>query len=178
MFHAYGLGNSLTFPLAVGATSILESTRPPTPQLVADIVLSAQPSLFFCIPTFYAALTNSDLADDTFESVRFGVSAAEALPAETYHRFKERFGVTILDGIGSTELLHIFLSNSAERQQPRHQRARDQRLQATNRRRERQRGSRRHTGHAVGQGQLSCNGLLVTKCNDSSHLSRRMDGHR
>ena len=118
MFHAYGLGNSLTFPLAVGATSILESTRPPTPQLVADIMATEQPSLFFCIPTFYAALTNSDLADDTFASVRFGVSAAEALPAETFKRFKDRFGVTILDGIGSTELLHIFLSNTADRCEP------------------------------------------------------------
>lgn len=112
MFHAYGLGNSLTFPLAAGATSILEPTRPPTPQLVADIAMSERPTLFFCIPTFYAALTNSDLADDTFASVRFGVSAAEPLPAETFHRFRDRFGVTILDGIGSTELLHIFLSNS------------------------------------------------------------------
>jgi len=114
MFHAYGLGNSLTFPLAVGATSILESTRPPTPQLVADIATTEKPTLFFCIPTFYAVLTNSDLPDDTFASVRFGASAAEALPAETFTKFKERFGVTILDGIGSTEMLHIFLSNNAE----------------------------------------------------------------
>ncbi|MEM9651066.1 MAG: benzoate-CoA ligase family protein [Actinomycetota bacterium] len=112
MFHAYGLGNSLTFPFAVGATAILEPTRPPTPQLVADIVTTHRPTLFFCIPTFYAALTASDLADDTFASVRYGVSAAEPLPAETFDRFKERFGVTILDGIGSTELLHIYLSNS------------------------------------------------------------------
>jgi len=118
MFHAYGLGNSLTFPLAVGATSILESTRPPSPELVASIATSEKPSLFFCIPTFYAALTNSDLDDDTFESVRLGVSAAEALPAETFNRFKERFGVTILDGIGSTELLHIFLSNTASECKP------------------------------------------------------------
>ncbi|MCL4119997.1 UNVERIFIED_CONTAM: hypothetical protein GTU68_016013, partial [Idotea baltica] len=118
MFHAYGLGNSLTFPLAVGATSILEPTRPPTPALVANIVNTEQPTLFFCIPTFYAALTNSELADDAFASVRLAVSAAEALPAETYTRFKERFGVTILDGIGSTEMLHIFVSNTIERCEP------------------------------------------------------------
>ena len=118
MFHAYGLGNSLTFPFAVGATTILEPTRPPTPQLVADIVTGEQPTLFFCIPTFYAALTNSDLPDDTFASVRFGVSAAESLPAETFTRFRDRFGVTILDGIGSTELLHIFLSNTGEQHRP------------------------------------------------------------
>ena len=118
MFHAYGLGNSLTFPLAVGAVSILEPTRPPTPALVADIVATEQPTLFFCIPTFYAALTNSELPAHAFASVRLGASAAESLPAETFTRFKERFGVTILDGIGSTEMLHIFLSNTADRYMP------------------------------------------------------------
>jgi benzoate-CoA ligase family protein len=118
MFHAYGLGNSLTFPLSVGATSILEPTRPPTPARVAEIVTTEQPTLFFCIPTFYAALTNSDLPDETFATVRFGASAAESLPAETFTRFRERFGVTILDGIGSTEMLHIFLSNTPAMQQP------------------------------------------------------------
>ena len=112
MFHAYGLGNSLTFPFSVGATTILEPTRPPSPQLVADIVTAHRPTLFFCIPTFYAALNGSDLPDDTFASVRYGVSAAEPLPAETFDRFGERFGVTVLDGIGSTELLHIYLSNA------------------------------------------------------------------
>ncbi|MCL4143586.1 UNVERIFIED_CONTAM: hypothetical protein GTU68_040169 [Idotea baltica] len=112
MFHAYGLGNSLTFPFAVGAVTILEPTRPPTPQLVADIATTHRPTFFFCIPTFYAALNASDLPDDTFASVRYGVSAAESLPAETFERFRERFGVTILDGIGSTELLHIYLSNA------------------------------------------------------------------
>ena len=95
MFHAYGLGNSLTFPFSVGATAVLEPTRPPTPQLVAGIVTSERPTLFFCIPTFYAALLASDLADDVFASVRFGVSAAEALPSETFERFRNRFGVTI-----------------------------------------------------------------------------------
>ncbi len=112
MFHAYGLGNSLTFPFSVGATTILEPTRPPTPQLVADLVTEHRPTLFFCIPTFYAALNAGDLPDDTFSSVRYGVSAAESLPAETFLRFRDRFGVTILDGIGSTELLHIYLSNA------------------------------------------------------------------
>jgi benzoate-CoA ligase family protein len=112
MFHAYGLGNSLTFPFSVGATAVLEPIRPPTPQLVADIMTAERPTLFFCIPTFYAALLASDLADDAFASVRLGVSAAEALPAETFERFQQRFGVTILDGIGSTEQLHIYLSNA------------------------------------------------------------------
>lgn len=110
-FHAYGLGNSVAFPFSVGATAILEPTRPPTPALVAAIMARHRPTLFFCIPTFYAALLASDLPDDTFRSVRLAVSAAEALPADTYQRFAERFGVQILDGIGSTELAHIYCSN-------------------------------------------------------------------
>ena len=112
MFHAYGLGNSLTFAFSVGASTILEPARPPSPARVAEIVRAHRPTLFFCIPTFYAALNSSDLAADTFASVRLGVSAAEPLPAETFERFRERFGVTVLDGIGSTEMLHVYLSNS------------------------------------------------------------------
>jgi len=113
MFHAYGLGNSLTFPFSVGATAVLDPLRPPNPLRVAETVRRHDVSLFFCIPTFYAAmLASADLADDAFASVRFGVSAAEALPTETFERFGERFGVTILDGIGSTEQLHIYLSNA------------------------------------------------------------------
>ncbi len=113
MFHAYGLGNSLTFPMSVGALTILEAARPPSPTRVAEVVRQHQPSLFFGIPAFYAALNASDIPDDTFRSVRLAVSAAEALPAETWHRFHDRFGVEILDGIGSTEMTHIFLSNRA-----------------------------------------------------------------
>ena len=112
MFHAYGLGNSLSFPFSVGASTILEPTRPPTPARVAELVTAHRPTLFFCIPTFYAALNGSDLAGDTFASVRLAASAAESLPSETFERFRERFGVTVLDGIGSTEMLHVYLSNS------------------------------------------------------------------
>jgi benzoate-CoA ligase family protein len=112
MFHAYGLGNSLTFPFAVGATAIVEPTRPPNPALVGGLVRDFEPTLFFCIPTFYAALAASDLAPDTFASVRHAVSAAEPLPADTYRRFADRFGVQILDGIGSTEMTHIYISNA------------------------------------------------------------------
>jgi len=118
MFHAYGLGNSMTFPFAAGATAIIEPTRPPTPRLVADIMAAERPTLFFCIPTFYAALNAADLPDDTFASVRLGVSAAEPLPAETWEQFKARFDVTILDGIGSTEMLHIYLSNRPDELKP------------------------------------------------------------
>jgi len=110
LFFAYGLGNSAFFPLSAGATAILERARP-TPAVIAERVRAERPTLFFGVPTFYSALLNSDIPDDTFSSVRQGVSAGEPLPPVLYHRFRERFGVEILDGLGSTEALHIFLSN-------------------------------------------------------------------
>ncbi|GAB1509002.1 benzoate-CoA ligase family protein [Actinophytocola sp. KF-1] len=110
LFFAYGLGNSAFFPLSAGATAILERARP-TPAGIAARVRETAPTLFFGVPTFYSALLNSDIPDDTFSSVRQGVSAGEPLPPVLYHRFRERFGVEVLDGLGSTEALHIFLSN-------------------------------------------------------------------
>jgi benzoate-CoA ligase family protein len=110
MFFAYGIGNSLFFPLAAGATTILEPARPTPPGMGARIVAD-RPTLFFGVPTFYAALVNSTLPEDTFTSVRLCVSAGEPLPAALQQRFLDRFGVEILDGLGSTEVLHIFLSN-------------------------------------------------------------------
>jgi benzoate-CoA ligase family protein len=117
LFFAYGLGNSAFFPLAAGATTVLERSRP-TPALMAGLAASARPSLFFGVPTFYSALLNSDVPDDSFSSVRQAVSAGEPLPPVLYHRFRERFGVEILDGLGSTEALHIFLSNRPGRVHP------------------------------------------------------------
>jgi benzoate-CoA ligase family protein len=111
MFHAYGLGNSLTFPFAAGAETVLDPTRPPTPTHVCSILRSERPTLFFCVPTFYASLLASDIPDSAFSSVRFAISAAEPLPAGIWTRFRERFGTDILDGIGSTEALHMFISN-------------------------------------------------------------------
>lgn len=111
MFHAYGFGNSLTFPLAAGAQAVLEPTRPPTPALMASLMERYQPTLFFAVPTFYSALLASDLPDSTFAPLRQAVSAGESLPAELFLRFRDRFGVEILDGIGSTEMTHIFISN-------------------------------------------------------------------
>ena len=110
LFFAYGLGNSLLFPLSVGATAVLEPRRP-SPQIVVERMREDAPTLFFAGPTFFAALLAADLPADTFSSVRLCASAGEALPASLYRRFTERFGVEILDGIGSTEALHIFLSN-------------------------------------------------------------------
>lgn len=111
LFHAYGFGNSMTFPLASGAAAVLEPTRPPTSALVAALMERHRPTLFFAVPTFYAALVAAEIPDTTFASLRQAVSAGEALPAELFLRFRERFGVEILDGIGSTELTHIFISN-------------------------------------------------------------------
>src|SRR5882757_368179 len=111
LFFAYGLGNSALFPLSAGATTILEPARP-TPEVVAEALAKHQPTLFFGVPTFYAAVLAADLPADTFASVRLCASAGEPLPAELYKRFTSRFGVDIIDGIGSTEALHIFLSNA------------------------------------------------------------------
>ena len=110
MFFAYGFGNSLLFPLSVGGTAVLEPRRP-SAQVVVERMLQDAPTLFFAGPTFFAALLAADLPADTFRSVRLCASAGEALPAALYRRFTERFGVEVLDGIGSTEALHIFLSN-------------------------------------------------------------------
>lgn len=110
LFFAYGLGNSAFFPLSAGATAVLERARP-TPAVVAARARETRPTLFFGVPTFYSALLNSDIPDDTFSSVRQGVSAGEPLPPVLFKRFRDRFGVEILDGLGSTEALHIFLSN-------------------------------------------------------------------
>jgi benzoate-CoA ligase family protein len=112
LFFAYGLGNSALFPLSVGATTVLEPRRP-SPAVVAERMAGDAPTLFFGSPTFFATLLAADLPEDTFRSVRLCASAGEALPATLYRRFTGRFGVDILDGIGSTEALHIFLSNTA-----------------------------------------------------------------
>jgi benzoate-CoA ligase len=109
LFFAYGLGNGLYFPFGVGATAIL-FPGPPTAANVFEVVNQYRPTLFFSVPTNYAMLLANESECD-FGSVRWGVSAGEALPPAVFERFQKRFGVTILDGIGSTEILHIFISN-------------------------------------------------------------------
>ncbi|MEU1724885.1 benzoate-CoA ligase family protein [Nonomuraea sp. NPDC005692] len=109
LFSAYGLGNSLIFPLAAGATTILDPAGP-TPGGVVERLLAERPTLFFAGPSFYAALLAAEAPEDAFASVRLAVSAGEALPAELHRRFTGRFGVDVIDGLGSAEALHIFLS--------------------------------------------------------------------
>lgn len=113
LYFAYGLGNGLYFPLAVGGVSILLPGRPRPPEVFAVIERHC-PSLFFSVPTNYAALlTHYREGGPEFDlsSVRYGVSAGEALPASIFRRFQQRFGVEILDAIGSTEALHMFIAN-------------------------------------------------------------------
>ncbi len=114
LFFAYGLGNGLYFPLAVGATSILMSA-PPRPQNVFEVIERHRPTLFFSVPSNYVKLLSHSAAarpDFDLSSVRYAVSAGEALPASIFHRFHERFGVAILDALGSTEALHMMISNA------------------------------------------------------------------
>jgi benzoate-CoA ligase len=132
LFFAYGLGNALYFPFSVGATAILWP-GPPTPQNAYAMIERHKPSLFYSVPTGYGMLlahaersgpqgepVGAELAPRAgptkvgpydLSSIRLAVSAGEALPASLYERFKARFGVDIIDGIGSTETLHMFISN-------------------------------------------------------------------
>ncbi len=110
LFHAYGLGNGLSFPLSFGATSVL--MRGPTkPEPILQTARRHRPTIFFSVPALFAALVCEPSAEGAFTSLRFCVSAAEALAPATIERWRERFGVDIIDGIGSTEMLHIYCSN-------------------------------------------------------------------
>src|SRR6266850_1812369 len=111
LFFAYGLGNSLSFTLAVGATAVLMAERP-TPASVFKRLTERKPTIFYGVPTLYAAmLANPDFPKRENMGLRLCVSAGEALPPQIAKSWKERTGLEILDGIGSTEMLHIFLSN-------------------------------------------------------------------
>ena len=113
LFFAYGLGNALTFPMSVGATTVLSAERP-TPALMFALMNKYNPSIFYGVPTLFSAMLN----DETLKHERRGsrlricTSAGDALPESVGKAWKTRFGVDILDGVGSTELLHIFLSNA------------------------------------------------------------------
>jgi len=113
LFFAYGLGNALTFPMSVGACTVLLADRP-TPDGVAALLRKHAVTVFYGVPTFYAAfLASPNAPQRTDLKLRRCVSAGEALPMDVGQRWVERYGVDILDGIGSTEMLHIFLSNCA-----------------------------------------------------------------
>jgi 4-hydroxybenzoate-CoA ligase len=113
LFFAYGLGNAMTFPMSVGATTVLNSERP-TPALMFALMNKYNPTIFYGIPTLFSAMLN----DEAMKGMRAGnrlricASAGEPLPESVGNAWKARFDVDILDGVGSTELLHIFLSNA------------------------------------------------------------------
>ena len=120
LFHAYGLGNGLMFPFYAGATTVLFSGKPQA-RAILEVARNARPTVFFSVPTLYAQmLQEATLQEATpqeggresfpLDSLRLAVSAAEPLPAEIFRRWQRRFGIEILDGIGSTEVLHIYLS--------------------------------------------------------------------
>ena len=111
LFHAYGLGNGLTFPLYTGATAVQMAGRPAPDRALARIE-AHRPSVLFSVPALYnAMLAHPDIDKRDLSSLRIGVSAAEALPADIWRRWRERTGTEILDGVGSTEMLHIYCSN-------------------------------------------------------------------
>jgi benzoate-CoA ligase family protein len=109
-FFAYGLGNSVLFPLSAGATAILEPA-PSRPDMIAERARVLGATLFFAGPTFFSNMLRVGLPPDALAGVRLAASAGETLPAALYQRWTSHFGVDILDGIGMTEMLHIFLSN-------------------------------------------------------------------
>ncbi|MCZ6707353.1 MAG: benzoate-CoA ligase family protein [Chloroflexi bacterium] len=118
LFHAYGLGNALTFPIWAGASTVLDPRRP-TPENIMQTVERFRPTIFGIVPTLYNAILNTPACVDAdLASVRLCVSAAEPLPPETFRRWQETYGAAILDGIGSTEMLHIFCSNSSSDLRP------------------------------------------------------------
>ncbi|GEL17913.1 benzoate-CoA ligase family protein [Pseudonocardia asaccharolytica] len=113
LFFAYGIGNSMFFPLSVGASAVLEPSRP-NPARYAELTRAHGVTLFFAVPSFWGPLLAAGadtVPPDAFATVRNGVSAGETLPARMFHGVRERFGFEVLDGIGSTEALHIFISN-------------------------------------------------------------------
>ena len=110
LFHAYGLGNGLSFPLSVGATAVL-MTGPTKPDPIIETLRRRRPTVFFSVPALFAAVGRDEAAVDALRSVRFCVSAAEPLPAATIHHWRQSFDLDVVDGVGSTEMLHIYCSN-------------------------------------------------------------------
>jgi 4-hydroxybenzoate-CoA ligase len=114
LYHAYGLGNGMSFPMSVGATTALLPDRP-APAAIFEVLRREQPTLFFGAPTLYAMMLADPACtpENGSKRLRWCVSAAEALPEHVGTEWRKRFGVDILDGLGSTEMLHIFVSNQA-----------------------------------------------------------------
>jgi benzoate-CoA ligase family protein len=118
IFFAYGFGNSITFPFSSGATTLLMPGQP-KPAAIFDAIGKYRPTAFFALPTLYVMLTNAPEADKAdFSSLRMSLSAAEVLSSEVFNRWKALTGQEIMEGLGSTEVLHVYLSNLREKKKP------------------------------------------------------------
>jgi acetyl-CoA synthetase len=118
IFFAYGFGNSITFPFAAGAASLLMPGQP-KPAAIFQSIERFRPTLFFGLPTLYTSLTKSDgAANADFSSIRLALSAAEVLSTEVFNGWKALTGLEIVEGLGSTEVLHIYLCNRPENKKP------------------------------------------------------------
>jgi benzoate-CoA ligase family protein len=118
MFFAYGFGNSITFPFSAGAATLLLPGQP-KPATIFEAIERFRPSVFFGLPTLYTSLTKADgAAAADFSSLRMAVSAAEVLSADVFNGWKKLTGLEIVEGLGSTEVLHIYLCNHPERKKP------------------------------------------------------------
>ena len=118
IFFAYGFGNSITFPFSAGAATLLLPGQP-KPAGIFDAIGSYRPTAFFALPTLYVMLTNAAEADKAdFSSLRMSLSAAEVLSSEVFNRWKTLTGQEIMEGLGSTEVLHVYLSNLPEKKKP------------------------------------------------------------
>ncbi len=118
IFFAYGFGNSITFPFSAGAATLLLPGQP-KPAAIFDAIGKYRPTAFFALPTLYVMLTNAAEADKAdFSSLRMSLSAAEVLSSEVFHRWKALTGQEIMEGLGSTEVLHVYLSNMPDKKKP------------------------------------------------------------
>src|ERR1700737_477461 len=118
IFFAYGFGNSITFPFSAGATTLLLPGQP-KPAGIFEAIGRYRPTAFFALPTLYVMLTNATEADRAdFSSLRMSLSAAEVLSSEVFNRWKALTGQEIMEGLGSTEVLHVYLSNMPDRKKP------------------------------------------------------------
>ncbi len=118
LFHSYGFGNALTFPLWLGGTCVL-SDRRVSPDMAFEVIEQLRPTIFFGVPTLYAQqLLYMQTASPDTSSVRLCISAGEALPGDVFRRWHDKTGTMILDGLGSTEALHVFIGNTAQNHKP------------------------------------------------------------
>ncbi len=179
LFFAYGLGNAGYFPMSVGAQSVLYPRRP-TPDVVFDLVTRHRPTIFFGVPTLYAAMLAAKESERPLDlsSLRLCVSAGEALPADLYRRWRERFGVEIIDGIGTTESGHIFLSNRPGAVRPGSSGLPGPRLRVRHRRRRGPAGGAGRDRKPAGPGRLDHGLLLEPARQDEGHPPRSVDPDR